>query len=639
MIGQIRIERPILVVDDTNSTRDSTARILRAAGVEVVEATTGEQALALAPGCGAIVLDVNLPDIDGFEVCRRLRAGTVNARVPVIHLSAQRLRDEDKIRGLEAGADAYLTHPVEPGVMVATVNALLRARAAEQAELRSRARFEAMFRTAPVGIALVSPQGELRESNAEMHRIFGTDAVDGAAADAALQARLSRVIERCVDGPPNASHASTVVTSTHGDRPLYLECRMTDLDEDTRLLVVVDATARHLLESERERLLQSERSARQSAEEGSRAKDSFLALLSHELRNPLAPISSAAKLLQMAPGEPGVAERASGVIVRQVRHMKELIDDLMDVSRVTRGLVELETLPIDLRTVLDAAVEQVRPLLESRGHRFTSETPDAPVVAVGDRTRLIQVVANLLNNAAKYTPNGGHVHLSLAREGERAVIRVTDNGLGISASLLPHVFELFTQAERTPDRAQGGLGVGLALVRSVVQLHGGDVQARSAGEGAGSTFAVTLPLSHEAAIPVSERTLRGRRFEPLGVLLVDDNVDGASTLAEVLRIAGHRVDVAHDAATALAVAQAPDASFDVFVLDIGLPGMTGYELSERLHADPRWRAAAFVALTGYGQSADQDRSRAAGFDRHLVKPVRELDLLEAIGALAPRGEA
>ncbi|GGZ65243.1 hypothetical protein GCM10008101_18780 [Lysobacter xinjiangensis] len=630
MIGQIKVERPILVVDDTNSTRYSTARILRAAGVEVIEATSGQHAIELASRCGAVVLDVNLPDIDGFEVCRRLRAGALNARVPVIHLSAQRLRDEDKILGLESGADAYLTHPVEPGVLVATINALLRARAAEHAEMRSRERFEAIFRTAPVGIALVSDDGALRDSNTEMHRIFDTGEGDG---EAALRERLQDVIAQCataVDG----SREPTVVTLSRADRAVYLDCRIAALDDGTRLLIVVDTTTKHQLEVERERLFESERSARRQAEEASLAKDSFLALLSHELRNPLAPISSAAKLLQMAPGDATVVDRASGVIVRQVRHMKELVDDLMDVSRVTRGLVELERLPLELRPVLEQAVEQVRPLLESRGHAFEVVVPDTPVVVDGDRTRLVQVVANLLNNAAKYTPPGGRISLALERMGDAAVIRVHDSGVGISATLLPHIFELFTQAERTPDRAQGGLGVGLALVRSVVKLHGGRVEAASPGEGAGSTFTVSLPLGSDAAAPVPERSLSGRRFEARDVLLVDDNADAAATLAEVLRLAGHRVHVAHDADTALAVARDPEARFDTFVLDIGLPGMTGYTLSEHLRDDPRWADAVFVALTGYGQETDHERSRAAGFDRHLVKPVRELDLLEELNALA-----
>jgi signal transduction histidine kinase len=628
VIGQIQIDHPILVVDDTNSTRYSTVRILRAAGVQVVEATTGQQALDLAAGCGAVVLDVNLPDLDGFEVCRRLRAGKVNTRVPVIHLTAQRLRDEDKIRGLEAGADAYLTHPVEPGVLVATINALLRARAAEQAELRSRIRFEAMFHTAPVGIALVSTGGRLLEANAEMHRLFGL-----ADADAALAERMRDVIASCLPASDAAGEASTIVTAYDPGSPAYLDCRVTALDDDTRMLIVVDTTLKHLLEVERERLLDSERSARHIAEDASRAKDSFLALLSHELRNPLAPIRSAATLLQMAPGQPAVAERASEVIIRQVGHMTELVDDLMDVSRVTRGLVELQKAPVDLRDVLAAAIEQVRPLLDARAHALETQRPTEPVVVDGDPTRLVQVVANLLNNAAKYTPRNGAISIELRQDGRDAIIQVRDNGVGMSPALLPNVFELFSQAERTPDRSQGGLGIGLALVRSIVQLHGGRVEARSAGENSGSTFTVILPVSDQAWSQHRDPDAALPEPQPARVLLVDDNVDAASTLADILRLAGHQVHVAHTAEAALRIAREVGTSLDVCVLDIGLPGMTGYALLEHLRSEPGLHDAAFVALTGYGQDSDREQSRAAGFDEHLVKPVDEAQLLDIIGVL------
>lgn len=631
MIGQIDIDGPVLVVDDTNSTRYSTVRFLRAAGVSVVEATTGQQALDLAPGCGAIVLDVNLPDLDGFEVCRRLRAGKVNARVPVIHLSARRLRDEDKIRGLEAGADAYLTHPIEPGVLVATVNALLRARAAEEAELRSRVRFEGMFRTAPVGIALVSPDGALLEANAEMYRLFGHPDDE-----AALAERMRDVIADGFQARDRSGRAGTIVTTYDPGHPTYLDCRVTVLDDQTRMLIVVDTTLKHLLELERERLLDSERSARHIAEEASRAKDSFLALLSHELRNPLAPISSAATLLQLAPAQPAVAERASKVIIRQVRHMTALVDDLMDVSRVTRRLVQLQKAPVDLRDIVGAAVEQARPLLDSRGHVLEMHLPADAVIVDGDSTRLVQVVANLLNNAAKYTPRSGRVWLDLRREAGDAVIEVRDNGVGMPAALLPNVFELFTQGERTPDRSQGGLGIGLALVRSIVELHDGRVVASSAGEHAGSTFTVRLPALDDGASNARDAAAVEHRTTPVSVLLVDDNVDAVCMLADILRIAGHRVQVAYSAEAALDIAQEKSSATDVFVLDIGLPGMTGYALLERLRERPGLQDASFVALTGYSQDADREQSRVAGFHAHLVKPVDEARLLDLIGALGAR---
>jgi signal transduction histidine kinase len=631
VIGEIQVERPILVVDDNNSTRYSTVRILRAAGVEVLEAVTGEQGIALAAGCDAVVLDVNLPDLDGFEVCRRLREGAVNTRVPVIHLTAQRMRDEDKIRGLESGADAYLTHPVDPGVLVATINALRRARMAEYSEQLSRARYEAMFRTAPVGIAMVAADGSLIESNAELHRMFGVEPRTPAD-HATLAALVTELMRQC----PGESLRSTPVLESPGrpDRPLHFDCRLAALDDGARLVLVVDVTHRRELEEAQERLLKSEREARHQAEEASRAKDQFLALLSHELRNPLAPISSAATLLQMAPQDALMVDRAGAVIARQVGHMKELVDDLMDVSRVTRGLVELECVPLELQGVIDAAVEQVRPLIEAREHTLQLAVPDAPVIVEGDRTRLVQVIANLLNNAAKYTPPGGRITASLDARPTDVTVAVEDSGVGIAPELLPHVFELFTQAERTPDRAQGGLGVGLALVRSLVALHGGRVEAASAGEGQGSTFTVHLPLSACSVGETDSAASSDAGRLPQRVLLVDDNVDAAATLADVLRLAGHRVHVAHDAGTALDAAQTPQAAFDVFVLDIGLPGMTGHELVEALKAMPRWQAASFVALTGYGQPSDREDSREAGFDAHLVKPVQEATLLDAIDTLA-----
>ncbi|TZF89710.1 hybrid sensor histidine kinase/response regulator [Cognatilysobacter lacus] len=632
MIGQIQSNRPILVVDDTNSTRYATVRYLRAAGIDVVEATTGVQALALAPGCGAVVLDVNLPDLDGFEVCRRLRAGTVNTRVPVVHLSAQRMRDEDKIRGLESGADAYLTHPVEPGVLIATINALLRARAAEHAERLSRERFEAVFRTAPVGIALTAADGQVLELNDEMRRILRTG--DDAASMPRITALLDALMQRCESCAADGVSAPTAFSPPGFEPALHLNCRLARLDNDTRLVLVADVTGQHQLELDKEVLLQSERDARRDAENASRAKDSFLALLSHELRNPLAPISSAARLLQMAPGDAAVIDRASAVISRQVAHMRDLIDDLMDVSRVTRGLVELEREPLDLRDVVRSAVEQVRPLIDTRGHVLRLDLTHEPLVVLGDRTRLIQVVANLLNNAAKYTPHAGDLCVRLSSHAPSAVVAVSDNGVGMSRELLPHVFDLFTQAERTPDRSQGGLGVGLALVKSVVQLHEGRVEADSAGPGQGSTFTVTLPLS--AAVPesIEPGTARDIAARALDILLVDDNEDAGATLAELLRVSGHRVTVCTEALAALERVTERSAPHDVYLLDIGLPGMTGYELARHIRAHANAGPSVFIALTGYGLPSDRLASTQAGFDHHLVKPVEQTVLMQLLAQIA-----
>jgi PAS domain S-box-containing protein len=351
-----------------------------------------------------------------------------------------------------------------------------------------------------------------------------------------------------------------------------------------------------------------------------RRKDEFLAMLAHELRNPLAPISGAAHLLGIAADDSAKVRHAAAIISRQVRHMTELVDDLLDVSRVTRGLVDLEHQPVDMRAVVGAAVEQVEPHLQARQHAFTTAFEPGRAIVLGDRNRLVQVVSNLLGNAAKYTPQGGRIELRVATTADQVRIRVADNGIGIDANLLPHVFELFTQAERTPDRAQGGLGIGLALVRSIARLHGGDVLVESAGAHAGSTFTVILPLATAGDTPTPDKAASVATATPRDILVVDDNGDAATTLAEVLRAAGHRVTTAADGAEALSRVLERER-WDVFILDIGLPDMTGYELADKLRATAVGRAVVLVALTGYGQAHDRVLSKSAGFQHHLVKPV------------------
>ena len=352
-----------------------------------------------------------------------------------------------------------------------------------------------------------------------------------------------------------------------------------------------------------------------------RRKDEFLAMLAHELRNPLAPISNAAQLLAM----PGLDERrlrySSEIIGRQVRHMTELVDDLLDVSRVTRGLVQLDRSLVDIGAAVAGAVEQARPLIEARGHAFELQVEGGGWVD-GDRTRLVQVFANLLNNAAKYTPQGGRINLSVRRAPGSVTVAVRDTGIGIAPDMLSHIFDLFTQAERTPDRSQGGLGLGLALVKSLVQLHGGSVEAHSAGLGQGSTFSVTLHLADARpdvpAAPASAAapTPQAGRAR---ILIVDDNHDAANSLTEVLRAFGHAVTAATSSREALEMAGADWPQ--VFILDIGLPDIDGYALVRRLRALQGARPALYLALTGYGQAHDRVLSRSAGFDHHFVKPV------------------
>ena len=372
--------------------------------------------------------------------------------------------------------------------------------------------------------------------------------------------------------------------------------------------------------------------AEEALQEANHRKDEFLAMLAHELRNPLAPISAAAQVLRLAPNNPDKVRQYSEVISRQVNHMTTLVNDLLDVSRVTRGMVELEMAEVDVKAVVTQAAEQVHPLIEAGRHSLVVQLGAARACVLGDRARLIQVTANLLANAAKYTPAGGRIVVSVEPADGKVNIEVTDNGSGIDAALLPHVFDLFVQGKRTPDRAQGGLGLGLALVKNIVGMHGGQVSARSEGPGRGSTFTVALPqLTRNAArqaAPVFEAPPPAPGPGRRRIMLVDDNVDAAQTLAALLEAAGHVVQAVNDPREVLAaaLAQLPDA----FILDIGMPDIDGHALARQLRAQPALSNATYVALTGYGQASDRASSRDAGFDHHLVKPVDAGQLLAVL---------
>jgi signal transduction histidine kinase/CheY-like chemotaxis protein len=357
-------------------------------------------------------------------------------------------------------------------------------------------------------------------------------------------------------------------------------------------------------------------------------KDEFLAMLAHELRNPLAPIVSAATMLSNFELQPSMVQRAADIIARQAGHMTSLIDDLLDVSRVTRGKVELEFVELDLKDVLADAVEQVRPLIEKHGHRLVLEAVPAPALVVGDRKRLVQVMTNLLSNAAKYTLEGGRIEVRLATRGALIDLTIRDDGIGMSPELIASAFDLFSQGTRGLDRSQGGLGIGLALVRSLLKLHGGEVTAASDGPGCGSTFRVTLPLSSRAAAAAPAIGTDAPQGNPaaLRIGVVDDNEDAAVTLALLLETLGHTVSVAHSARAALEALPAFEP--DVCLLDIGLPEMNGFELARALRARPGTDHAILIAVTGYAQEKDRAEARAAGFHDLFAKPVD----LEVLGA-------
>jgi PAS domain S-box-containing protein len=357
--------------------------------------------------------------------------------------------------------------------------------------------------------------------------------------------------------------------------------------------------------------------------DANRRKDEFLAMLAHELRNPLAPIAAAAEVLQTHALDEKLTKRTSQIIARQVKHMTALVNDLLDVSRVTRGLVTIDKHPLDLKSIIYSAVEQVRPFIEAQRHHLFFDLAAEKAYVMGDQKRLVQIITNLLNNAAKYTPQGGEIHLRLVVDANVLALSIEDNGIGMPVELQPHVFELFTQAERTSDRTQGGLGIGLALVKSLTELHGGTISCFSEGKGQGSQFTVQLPrhdLASDATVnESSDFRETPRSKQPLRILVVDDNEDAAQTLALYLETMGHQVLIEHS--SHLAIVRAGLEKPDAYILDIGLPEMDGNELVRRLKAERETAHALFIAVTGYGQEHDRLKTMAAGFDHHLVKPV------------------
>ena len=362
------------------------------------------------------------------------------------------------------------------------------------------------------------------------------------------------------------------------------------------------------------------------AEAASRAKDEFLAVLGHELRNPLSPIVTALELMRLRGGDAFLRERA--IIERQVRHLVRLVSDLLDLSRVSQGKVVLSRRPLEVIDVVFRAIEMASPLAEQRGHRLVVKVPESGLRIEADETRLAQVIGNILNNAARYTPEGGRIWVTAAREDGHVVLRIADSGIGMRPEVLSRIFDLFMQEGRGRDGSHEGLGIGLSIAKGLVELHGGTITARSDGEGRGSEFVIRLPLAAAAEAPVDgPGPARTDGRGGMRVLVVDDNRDGAELLEEVFRALGHTTRLAYDGEGALELAHQfrPEIAF----LDIGLPVMDGYQLARRLRAAPGLAQVRLVAVTGFGQEADRGRAREAGFDEHLTKPV-EIDQLRLL---------
>ncbi|MCD2519461.1 ATP-binding protein [Massilia sp. G4R7] len=375
----------------------------------------------------------------------------------------------------------------------------------------------------------------------------------------------------------------------------------------------------------------SAQSLRDLAEATNRRQTEFLAMLAHELRNPLAPLSMSASLLHSLGGSNQQLTHVAGVVRRQVDHMARLLDDLLDAARISSGKITLAVRPMTLSAALDQAIETVAPRIRERSQHLQVALPDEPLTIEGDPVRLTQVFANLLGNASKYTGDGGRIALRAWRAQEEVVVEVSDNGSGIAAEMLPQVFDLFIQGPRSLARSEGGLGIGLNVVRNLVGMHGGSVGADSAGEGRGSTFTVRLPLSAAAAPAMEVAPGPSAAEGACRILLIEDNVDACDTLRTLLELAGHEVTVAYDGHAGLAEAQA--GPYDIVICDIGLPGIDGLEVLARLRAGqsgPGVRCFA-IALSGYGQLEDRERALGAGFDRYLVKPAAPDALLGLVG--------
>jgi len=618
----------ILVVDDNPASLYSTARILRSGGFEVIEATTGTEALAAAEqDVALLVLDINLPDIDGLEVCRRLRARSHTAFLPIVHLTATFVAHDDHQQGLSAGGDSYLTHPVDPPVLIATVRALLFARQADIVRRTTDARFRTVFELASSGIALLDPDLVYTDVNPEFCRIAARD-------------RNDIIGKGCIDIIAPGHHALcktlhvALADGGHweGTMPILrpdgsvaeVEWRIVaENGQGARIAIATNVT-------EREKLLASERAARTEAERSNQIKDEFLATLSHELRNPLNAMLGWATVLKRKNVTPAMLEQGLDAIERNSRVQSHLIEDLLDFAGIRFGKMRIEVDAIPPARAVEAAVEVVSPQAKKKGVRIVSQVDDDEAYVLADDSRLQQVVWNLLSNAIKFTPSGGRIDVIGRIHGSQYEIAVTDSGSGISPEFLPQIFERFSQQESGAGKSFAGLGIGLTIVKHLVDIHHGTIEVESAGVGKGATFRVRLPLTDKRPneVPADQAT----RLRKARVLVVEDDADARALIARILTDAGAQVSEVGSAEAAMN--QIRTATPDVLVSDIGMPQLDGYQLIRNV------RAAGFdserlpaVALTAFSRVQDRADALAAGFQVHQAKPVKAEALISAVANL------
>jgi PAS domain S-box-containing protein len=632
-------QNSVLVVDDNGPKRYSTTRVLRAAGFVVLEAATGREALERsAEDPDLIVLDVNLPDMDGFEVCRRLRQAPRTARTPIVHLSATFVDDVDKVQGLESGADGYITQPVEPPVLIATVRAFLRARAAEDALRESEAKFKAVFEQALNGIALVSEDLTYLDVNPAVCRTLGRpreDLIGRPITSFLAEGSAHEVAEvRSALETSGAWRGVIPVVRSDGDE-VQLEWSVSAHSlPHTRLAITTDISRQKAVEADRERLLSSERAARADAERANRLKDDFLAALSHEIRTPLNAIVGWSHVLRGSLAASGT-QVTGGIeaIERNARVLTQLISDLLDVSRIAAGKLAMDLEWFDPTAAAEAAVAVLMPPAQARGVRIELSLDPRVGDMFWDQARFQQVIWNLVDNAVKFSTPGGSVFVRLSGSDHETVLQVQDEGQGIAHDFLPHVFDRFRQEDPSTTRRHRGLGLGLAIVKQLVEAHDGTVAVDSEGTGHGATFTVRVPrlTAPPGSMPGADRH-HERRLNGVRVLVVEDDYDARILVSRILREASAEVHDLSDVASALNDLN----SFrpDLIVSDIGMPREDGYDfiraIRERGFGAGELPA---IALTAFAQEEDRERALQAGYQIHLTKPVNAERLLEVAARL------
>jgi len=618
----------ILNVDDNEANRYTKSRILRSAGYAVLEAGSGEGALMFAMERlpDLVLLDIRLPDMSGLDVCQRLRNNPRTQRMPIIHISATYVTPQDEAKSLNAGADIYLAEPVGPPELLTAIRTMLRLRSTEKGLAAAEERMQLAADAAGIGAWEVDVVTGKSVWSERYRRLLG---YDSASAESSLQTWLERVPKD--ERPRLMQEFESAVASGSAfqvEHQIVLEneerwiALFGKLHGGQRMIgVAMDITDRKRAERERERLLERARSAQLEAEQAAKMKDDFLATLSHELRTPMSAMLGWLHILKT--GQLSAAQQSSAVdtIERNAYLQNQLVNDMLDVSRIMAGKMDLEMDALALEDAVSSAIESAGTAASARGVRLVPVIQPGSWIVNGNAERLQQVFNNLLSNAIKFSPRGSKVEIRVERAGNGVTVSVRDEGEGISADMLPHIFEKFRQADSSTRRRHGGLGLGLSIVRSLVEMHGGTVSATSDGPGTGAKFTVTLPLNSEQFQTAADISPGAGHIDlkSIRVLVVDDDVSNLEMVAKMLQLRGAEVMTSPHATDALAVARTwrPDA----LVLDIGMPDKDGYELLAELgkllgdlHKIPA------VALTGFASSEDRARAMRAGFHAHISKP-------------------